>query len=195
MITVQSLDGVVFDAIVYGERQARQWIAGSDGFRRTEDVRGPEESSADQLLHLVIAYDADGTIRMYRNGKPYGTPYRSAALQTFAAGNWQVLFGLRHAEADPGKLFKGRIRDASVFDYALSADQVAALALGTTIVNDAEVVQSLGESQRAQYEVLRKESASLRERLVELTPSPHPSDAWTRLAHAMFNLKEFIYLR
>ena len=63
-----------------GERQAAHWISGSNGFSRTEDFpESTPEEAADQLLHLVMVYQEDGTTTLYRNGKPYGKPYRKGA--------------------------------------------------------------------------------------------------------------------
>ena len=43
-ISVQTLDGVTFDAIVFGEREPRKWMAGSNGFVRTKSFDGADES-------------------------------------------------------------------------------------------------------------------------------------------------------
>ena len=49
VITVQSRNGVTFDSIVYAERRPQEWMAGSNGFVRTEDVHGPQEREAPRL--------------------------------------------------------------------------------------------------------------------------------------------------
>src|SRR5262249_26266823 len=46
VLGVQSLDGSVFDAIVFAEREAGRWLAGSDFFRRTQDFAAPQETEA-----------------------------------------------------------------------------------------------------------------------------------------------------
>ena len=75
---MQTLDGAVFDAVVFAEREGACWLAGSDNFSRTQDFDGPPETEADRdPVHLAIVYDADGTITGYRNGQPYGKPYRA----------------------------------------------------------------------------------------------------------------------
>jgi hypothetical protein len=43
-ISVQTLDGVTFDAIVFGEREPKKWMAGSNGFVRTQSFDGPDET-------------------------------------------------------------------------------------------------------------------------------------------------------
>ena len=54
--------GDFFDTIVLGERKARHWISGSNGFSRTQDFPAstPEEKP-NERLHLAMVYQADGT--------------------------------------------------------------------------------------------------------------------------------------
>jgi hypothetical protein len=140
VLTLQTTDGVFFDSIVYGERVSRQWMAGSDEFRRTQDLVGafPEEASAG-FVQMAIVYASDGSITAYRNGLPYGEPYVPATGQrTFLAGNAEVLLGMRHTlGANP--YFRGEIEDAALYDRALSAAEVAELA-GVAPVNENEEV-------------------------------------------------------
>ena len=103
VLTVQDLRGVVFDSIVFAEKRRGEWLAGSNNFRRTRDFGGPPEKEAtDQSVHLVIAYDGNGTIRCYRNGKVYGKPYRSSGPATFSKNSAQVVLGLRHGTQNGG---------------------------------------------------------------------------------------------
>jgi len=80
----QDKSGGRFDALVYAERRAGEWMAGSNSFQRTEDFGGAPETETGPV-HLVLVYDADGTIRAYRNGQPYGRPYRKDAIADFAS--------------------------------------------------------------------------------------------------------------
>jgi hypothetical protein len=62
-----------FDAIVFAERTARKWMAGSDFFRRTpadQSAFPPETADAGTLVQMAVVYDQK-TITIYRNGKPY----------------------------------------------------------------------------------------------------------------------------
>ena len=102
-ISLQSLDGTTFDAIVFGEREPRRWMAGSNNFARTQSFEGPEESEADsRSTHIAITWHADGTITGYRNGQPYGKPYASSGSVTFRKGEAQVLFGIMRKLAARG---------------------------------------------------------------------------------------------
>ena len=73
VISVQTLDGHTFDAIVFAERKPLQWMAGSNGFVRTKDLAGAGETAKpNELIHVAITYAADGQITVFRNGRPYG---------------------------------------------------------------------------------------------------------------------------
>lgn len=199
VITVQSLDGVLFDSIVFAERQPKRWMAGSNGFVRTEDFNGEEEDSAHQeVTHIAITYQQDGTLQCYRNGKPYGKATRKAALQTYTEQNAQVLFGMRHGEVgvdDKGRKLQGRVFAARMYDRALTAEEVMASASGQSYVSEKMLLEVLTDGQRDKLVVLRDQLAEHEHNLSHLPEARGPEEAWARLAHAIFNLKEFIYLK
>ena len=115
-----------FDAIVFGEREPSRWMAGSDSFLRTQDLGTEPETTADkEFVHIAIAYDEDGTIRCYRNGKPYGKPYRKADAATFKSGEWRVIFGARALPAGSNFMLAGTIREARMHDRALTESEIA----------------------------------------------------------------------
>jgi mono/diheme cytochrome c family protein len=153
-ISLESEDGTVFDAIVYGERQTKQWVAGSNGFARTRDLNAPEETAtANTFVHVAITYHADGNIAVFRNGELYGQPYRPAnGLQTFVAGKSRVVLGLRHTGGGRAWL-TGAIKQAALYDRALSAAEIRASfrAAGPTLPQ-AEVLAALSTEQRAMRE-------------------------------------------
>ena len=195
-LTVQDLGGGVFDSVVYGEQAAGQWIAGSNVFQRTQSFGAEVESStAPELVHLVIAYDADGLIRCYRNGALYGTPYRKGGRATFKPGESQVLFGLRHGAPSGGRLLKGILFEARLHLRALSAEEVAASASGSGFVGRSEVLAELGPKDRAAVLEIEAAIAGARRGIEELGPPAREDESWARVAHALYNLKEFLYLR
>ncbi|MEM9481316.1 MAG: PSD1 and planctomycete cytochrome C domain-containing protein, partial [Verrucomicrobiota bacterium] len=72
-MTVQDLRGAVFDSIVFAERYPKQWVAGSNNFRRSTEFDAEwEDAAVDRPVRVTLAYDSDGTIRGYRDGRPYG---------------------------------------------------------------------------------------------------------------------------
>jgi hypothetical protein len=169
VLAVQSAGGEVFDAIVFGEKEPKRWIAGSDFFRRTQAFEGgPAESDAkDRFVHLAIVYQADGQIRAYRDGQPYGQPYQSVKLATFEKGTSNVIFGLRHSPPGGNKHLAGKIDRARLYDRALSADEVAASA-GTirTFISEEELYAELDAAGRTRRKELVAELARLRSEIL-----------------------------
>ncbi len=163
-ISLQTLDGVIFDAIVFGEREPKKWMAGSNGFARTQSFHGTDETEAtNRPVHVAIVYQADGTIVGYRDGKPYGTPYRPGPLQTYTAGKAQLVFGLRHGPPGGNRMLSGRIHRALLYDCALSADEVATSAGSSDIhsVSSKELMARLSPEQRDLIQSGRDETARL----------------------------------
>jgi hypothetical protein len=167
---VQTTDGVRFDSIVFGEREAKRWMAGSEGFVRYQSFQGPEETeAASRTMHVAITYAEDGTITCYRDGKPYGTAYDSGEPAVYEPGTAQVVFGLRHG-TEPGgnRLLTGAIDSAQLYDRALTADEVAASAGRTDIVTTEELLAALSDAERTRREALLAERTSLRAREKQL---------------------------
>lgn len=189
VLTVQSLDGNVFDSLVYAERQPLQWMAGSDFGRRSKSFAGPAENEAiNSPVHLAITYEDGGKISAYRNGIAYGSEYSIENPVTFAVGQSQLLLGLRHGAPVGDRLLKGRIYLARLYDRALSPAEVAQSASRLVRMDENAVIQSLGA------EALALQS-KLRELQQQLDGLPAPGDPWQELAHSLLNTKELIYLR
>jgi len=151
VISLQTTNGAVFDAIVFGERESRKWLAGSNSFKRTKSFGGPAEQQATtRAVHMAIVYRKDGTITAYRDGKPYGKSYRPGPLQSYAAGEAQIVFGIRHGPAGANKMLAGRIQRAQFYDRALTADEVAASAgvANNDYVPESQILERLSTSAR-----------------------------------------------
>ena len=199
VIAVETPGGAVFDALVLGERDEGEWLPGSDFFRRTQALGGPRERQG-VPVHMALCYEADGTIRAYRNGEPYGSAYRSEGPVTFAADTATVLLGLRHSPASAGKLFRGRLLSATVHDRALEPAEVAALAaMVRTEPLPSAVDAALSDADRTVLEGLRARLERLGQERAELTagvdPNRSPDDAWRAVAQAVLSSKEFLFLR
>lgn len=196
-MSVQGLPGEPFDSITYSERRALRWMPGSSGFRRTKDFNGTDETVADkEPVHLVITYREDGTIRGYRNGQPYGNPYKASHVEEYAKGNSQVVFGIRHG-TNPGgsRMLQGKIFEARLYDRPLSDSEVASLAAKKRdFVTGKEVLDSLTGEQKKQLSALEKQIAETESKRAELGEGLTEADVWKNLAHSIFNLKEFIYV-
>src|SRR5205085_3339862 len=129
VISLQSPDGAVFDAIVFGEQESGRWMAGSDNFRRSRGVAGAIETEAVRRpVHVAISYAGDGTIRVFRDGRPYGTPYKSSGPVAFPAGQTQFVFGLRHAPAGGNRMLAGTVVRVRLYDRALEPSELASSA-------------------------------------------------------------------
>lgn len=162
ILSVETTGGQVFDAIVFGERESKRWMAGSNGFTRTQSFNGPsEEDAVNKAVHLAIVYQPDGTIQGYRNGEPYGKSYKTG-MASFKAGQSRVLFGLRHSPPGGNRFLKGKIFHANLYDKPLTAEQLQASAKRSGhYVSEAQLVAELTPEQRDRRSELRKQTAQL----------------------------------
>ncbi len=164
--------GAAFDGIRYTAGEKKQWLNLSTANFRTSDVHGPpEQAAAGERIHLAIVYRGDGTIAIYRNGKPYGEPYKPefdgdpGKLQTYFGG--EAVINLR---GTPGL----EIDEARVYDAALSGEQVAAsYQAGAPSVSRDELRQAMTAAERSRYDALRAEWADVKGELESL-PEPVP---------------------
>jgi hypothetical protein len=177
-ISIESTPDRDFDAIVFGERQPRKWIAGSGGFARTHDLEAPQESaSAGQAVHMAAVYRADNSITLYRNGERYAAPYvPAAALRTFEKGAATVLLGLRHTGASNGFL-DGEILQAGLHARALGDEEVAAaFRAGGFAIPKEEILACLDDAERISH-------ARATARIDELTKEPEAFAAATEVSY------------
>jgi len=160
-IAIGTRNGVVFDAIVFGEREPKHWMAGSNGFVRTESFRAAEETEATkQPVHFAIVYSSDGTITGYRNGIPYGSSIRKSGLQAYRAGESEIVFGLRHKPVGSNKHLQARIQKAAIYDRALSPEEVAASSGDTAgYVPEKQLIEWLTDNKRQRREQLQRQIA------------------------------------
>ena len=167
--------GDFFDTIVIGERQPRHWISGSNGFARTEDFpESTPETRVGELLHLVMVYTEDGTTTLYRDGKPYGKPFRKGAA-TFPKEQTSVLFGLRHTPPGGNKFLKVSIDKARLYDRALTAEEVAASSSGNNLfVSDEDLLLAMTSEQKEKRAALSKLLDQSRSNLKQVPPNQEP---------------------
>jgi sucrose-6-phosphate hydrolase SacC (GH32 family) len=119
--------GGVFDAIGFGEIAAGKWMAGSNGFARTEKVQQAPAETADGKTFVQVAVVYRGRrVTIYRDGTQYAD-YAAPGAERFGDDSF-VLMGLRHTDAGPeGRYFVGAIDDARIYGVPLSAEQIRAL--------------------------------------------------------------------
>lgn len=142
-LTLQDANGTdVFDAIVYGEDTASRWQNGSDFAARSHLASRGNDGALEtalqpQTVQIVVRYEADGTIRIFRNGQPYTTaPYVSGSPPIrYEAGRATVLMGLRHQDvagttgtlAGNDPYLAARIDEARIYAVALDDAQIERL--------------------------------------------------------------------
>ncbi len=210
VITLQDLQGGVFDSLVFAELSPGKWLAGSNNHRRSDAFDCPVEKEAvSRPVSLVLTYQSDGTIQCFRDGEHWGDPIRKSSLVEYGANQSQIVLGMRHGAIPPGKdakveggnrMFRGRVLEASLFDRALAPGEVKSLSGKITgFVSEEQVIQSLTESQRQDKQRLDEEIEFAENRLETFMKQSgggsSPLGPWGDLAHAIFNLKEWIYLR
>ena len=161
--------GDFFDTIVLGERKNQHWISGSNGHSRTLDFPdSTQETAVNQLLHLVITYQADGTTTMYRNGKPYGKPYRRGSA-TFPKDRTSVIFGLRHLPPGGNKYLSVTIDKARLYTRAITAEEVAASASGQNLfVSETDALQTMTDPQKKEMAKMKDALRQANEALKKL---------------------------
>ena len=197
VISLQTPNGVLFDSIVYAEKQPYIWMSGSNSFRRTENFTlAPQEKQADKVfVHLVITYSKEGKITGYRNGKPYGKPYQKSTFH-FKRNVSVISFGVRHLPASPQRLLNGEIKLATLFDRELSSDEIKALFDPVSHITPQEITKSFSAEEKVLFDKLSAQKVEIMNEIQgferqRITDKPKLQD----LALALFNMKEFIYLR
>ena len=160
-----SVDGIRF---VPGDNP--RWENFSVGSFRSADTGGPPENlEPGARVHLAIAYDADGTITVFRNGTVYGEPYKPDAgvpagqLQVYRAGDSLVRFP---ASEDL------HVAEARLYDVALSASQVgASFRRGIREFPPADLLARLNAADSRRVAELKERLKDLRKQM-ESIPQP-----------------------
>lgn len=131
ILTIDRLSDPTFDAIVFGERQNRRWMAGSGWFHRTQDPEpGFEEKKTGELIMMAISYENDnGTahVKLYRNGDKIGD-YTFGQFVSFAKNDAEAIWGKRHGGlgGGPGDL-DVHIEDSRIYAAVLSQAEIKKL--------------------------------------------------------------------
>ncbi len=102
--------------------------------------------------------------------QPYGQPYKSNGPVSFASGQSQVLFGLRHGTSAGGnRLLTGRIEQAQLYDRALSAEEIAITAGQFNILTREHLLARLTAEQTTLLERWETEATHLAEQIESLS--------------------------
>jgi beta-fructofuranosidase len=132
-LTVNDTTADHFDGVVFAELAPRVWMPGSNGFSRTfkkQDDWPKEGAATDRFVQMAIVYRGR-EITVYRNGVFYAGYTMNG--QPFAFGiRTAILFGPRHLLKNVA-CFKGRIRDARIYDKPLDQASIAAMQPGEPV--------------------------------------------------------------
>ena len=104
---------------------------------------------------------------------------------------------MRHGKSAGGnRMLHGRVLEARLYDRELTRDEVAAVASGQSnfFPND-KVIAAMTDHERRQWESLQERSAALDAKRNDSMSKIDPNQPWVDLAHSIFNMKEFIYVR
>jgi sucrose-6-phosphate hydrolase SacC (GH32 family) len=125
-LTIQSGDR--FDGIVFGERVAGKWMAGSEVLARTQgdqQANAVEKADDKTLVQMAIVYQGN-QISLYRNGEPY-VSYEAGNIDLLSAKDNMAVFGQRHVGLNTGQNLLGAIEDARIYDRALAVEEIKKL--------------------------------------------------------------------
>ena len=124
VLTVQL--GSRFDGIIFAELSPRRWMAGSDGFSRTDKRQNAfpaETADSETLIQMAIVYEGD-RISIYRNGEPYES-HKAKNIDLLSSKSNIAVFGLRHVGGNGS--IAGSIEDARIFSRALTVAEIRSL--------------------------------------------------------------------
>lgn len=197
LITLQTPNGIFFDSIVYAEKTSYLWMSGSNGFSRTENFTlAPQEKQADkEFVHIVITYSKNGKITGYRNGEAYGNSYKKSTFN-FQPNDSVISFGVRHLPANSQRMLHGEIKLASLFDRELSSDEIKHVFDPATHIITQEITKRFSAEVKVQFFKLSSQKEEIVKKIQGFemqrnTDEPKIQD----FALALFNMKEFIYLK
>ncbi|MBM80777.1 MAG: hypothetical protein CMJ78_09305 [Planctomycetaceae bacterium] len=161
--------GDFFDTIVLGERKNRHWISGSNGFSRTLDFpESPPETLQNEMLHLVMVYNDDGSTLLYRNGVAYGKPFNKGRA-TFPKNRTSIIFGLRHLPAGGNRFLSCSIDNARLYNRALTAEEAKAAFSGKNLyISEEQLLAALSDEQKTERAGLKKQLKEKSEALAKV---------------------------
>jgi len=125
LITVESLNGVTFDSIVYGEGRSRVWNNGAEHGIRIKGNEGADETAGPETpIWMAVSYSKNGTIALYKNGELYRRVIDpETPIQHYRKKKTDILIGKRH-EGGGNPYLLGKIEYAELYDEALGDVQI-----------------------------------------------------------------------
>ena len=177
VVGIESLDGTRFDTIVLGELETGFWISGSEGYVRTKPLGAlgaTREISSPDWVHVAATYDRDGTIRVYRNGVPYGSAYKPAAPVFHPGpGSARLIVGIRHTGGG-NPFFAGKVTEARLHTRVLSPSEIRdSFRAGARVAGFPDIAKYLEPGEQTEWASLEKKRSEI-ERLLTKPAEPDP---------------------
>jgi len=146
LVTVESLNGITFDSIVFGEDRSRVWCNGSEHGVRFRGAEGePENAAPGQPIWMAITYRKNGEICLFKNGSLYRPPiHTETPLQRFQKKKSEILVGKRH-EGGGHPYLRCQVDFVEIYDQALTEEQISVLYRRSAKPSGSGVVPSPGE--------------------------------------------------
>ena len=139
ILTIDKKSKDEFDGIVFGERERNKWMAGSNRFARTSNLKpGYAENKPGEVVMMAISYgtkDGKAHVKAYRNGKMIGE-YTQGSLASFK-DDVEVLFGTRHTMgAAPRSYLDAHIEEARIYSGVLCQADIKKLKMEESFALD-----------------------------------------------------------
>jgi hypothetical protein len=138
-MTLDSTTTDKFDGIVFAEQSANRWMNGSPLWLRSPNGQFNQTAAVETsinlntIVQLAITYQITGSnvlISGYRNGVSMGSYTSTGQAASWAAGDQEVIFGIRHTNqlVPPGAL-DALIHEARLYDGALTQAEIQGLVM------------------------------------------------------------------
>jgi len=168
LISIHHSPGNVFDALVFGERKRRAWMAGSDFFKRTTDLKNTE-TVTDRLVHVAITYADKDQISVYRNGRLIGSYTARNPLVEFAENTALIYLGRRTG----GGYLKGEIEEVRVYDQALTAGEIRrSFENGPARYSKEQIASAMTDREKSEFQSLQTQRKSLAGEIASASARP-----------------------
>ena len=153
-----------------------------------------EKHAHKEFVHLAITYRSDGTVTGYRNGETYGKPYKRA--KPLPEGQRRPHFRRCHLPAVSNRMLSARIRETRLYDRArtrrshgfLWRDLRSCFRKGSDRFSFTRATQGKECTEKRRNELAKELNNYKSKGRVQ---GRGPND----IALALFNMKEFIYLK
>jgi hypothetical protein len=163
--------GAAVDGIQYVAGKKRQWENLSTVRFRSEEVDGPpEDTSPGAAVHIAIVYAGDGVIQLYRNGKPYGKPYKPDA--SLPAGRLQT-YSKDDAIIELTSSKDVQLEEARLYASALTPEGIAAsYEAGVVNIREPDLLAAMTSGQGAERALLLQKLTEAKKDLASIPTPP-----------------------